>query len=379
MSKTLWASVCVILVITCVFLLQSCQLEGTPVVSTGEVTAITGTTATCGGNIEDNGVAVTVRGVCYNTIGHPSIDDPHTTDGSGSGDFRSFLTGLQPNTTYYVRAYAGNSGGVTYGNEVSFTTTAAGGDPDNPVSITTKPVTNIFYKEADCGGIINTGFANVSGVCYNTTGSPTLNDSYTTDGSHSGEFTSHLDSLQPGTTYYVRAYASTNNGVVYGNEISFTTKTIPTSPTELLTIPQGWRLSAAESSPAYPMSNGLIVSNLFNGYLYDFELDDIIVFSTNGTHVLQPGTLIPSGMDIPYQVETNLGQWYFDNPANPTLLFMQIPFFWNQDGTGPDPAVEQCALIELSTDMLMISYTFNDDENPSKGTYTFTLTYVPAQ
>ena len=144
-SKALVIMATVCIIITGMCLMQGCQPEKTPVVTTGEVSAITASTATCGGTVEDNGAAVSVRGVCYNTDGRPDINDPHTTDGSGSGDFRSYLTGLQPNTTYYVRAYAGNGNGVTYGNEISFST-VDGDTPDNhdnQIIVITKPVTNI--------------------------------------------------------------------------------------------------------------------------------------------------------------------------------------------------------------------------------------------
>lgn len=384
-SKALVITTTICITIMSLFLIQGCQHEKNPVVSTGVVSAITGTTATCGGTVEDNGASISVRGVCYNTDGRPDINDPHTTDGSGCGDFRSYLTGLQPNTTYYVRAYAGNENGLTYGNEVSFSTINGDtpDDPDNPISITTKPVTNIACASAESGGTIIVGFAFASkyGVCYNTTGAPTLNDQYTIDNYYfpndasSSDYTSLLTDLQPNTTYYVRAYAISNYGVTYGNEVSFTT-----SDPMLLTIPQGWKLFSAISSPAYAMSNGTYLSDLMNGYLYDCEKDDIIVFSQNGTHKVLPGTLLCSDdWEFGYNQETNLGQWYFDNASSPTFLNMQIPFFYNDYGTSYSVEMEKCRIIILNSNMLKISAEFCDDENPAKGIYTFTLTYVPAQ
>lgn len=361
------AKVCFIVI--SLFLIQGCQSEKTPVVTTGEVSAITGTTATCGGMVEDNGAVVSVRGVCYNTTGRPDINDPHTTDGSGSGNFRSYLTGLQTNTTYYVRAYAGNGNGIIYGGEISFST-VDGDNPDNPdhqLIVITKPVTNISINSAESGGFITQGFATTRGVCYNTIGSPTVNDLITTDGGGSGEYMSCLNDLQPNTTYYVRAYAKGNNGMTYyGEERTFTTA-------HSLTIPQGWRLSAATSSPAYEFIDGTYISDLMNGYLYDCEKDDIIVFSPNGTHKVLPGTLLCSDdWEFGYNQETSLGSWNFDNPDNPTILYMQIPFFY-------DTAIETCRIITYNNNMLKISVVINDDEAPAKGTYTFTLTYVPAQ
>ena len=87
------------------------------------VTAITSTSASCGGNvIADGGATVTTRGVCWSTSHNPTITNSKTNDGVGIGSFTSNLTGLQTKTTYYIRAYATNSGGAVYGNEVSFNT-----------------------------------------------------------------------------------------------------------------------------------------------------------------------------------------------------------------------------------------------------------------
>jgi len=98
----------------------------TPQLITDSVTAITATSATCGGNITDNGgSSVTACGICWNTSPNPTIANNFTTDGSGTGAFVSNLTGLTANTLYYVRAYATNSVGMAYGNEVSFTTLTA--------------------------------------------------------------------------------------------------------------------------------------------------------------------------------------------------------------------------------------------------------------
>ena len=91
--------------------------------TTTAISNVTGSSAETGGNISnDGGNTVTVRGVAYSTSPNPTIADNSTSDGSGSGLFTSNLSSLSPNTTYYVRAYATNSCGTAYGNEVSFTT-----------------------------------------------------------------------------------------------------------------------------------------------------------------------------------------------------------------------------------------------------------------
>ena len=99
-----------------------------PTITTTTATNITQTTATTSGNIsDDGGSSITVSGVCYSTLPNPTTSNSHTTDGiTTTGTFTSNLTGLQPATTYYVRAYATNSNGTAYGNEIQFTTTAGG-------------------------------------------------------------------------------------------------------------------------------------------------------------------------------------------------------------------------------------------------------------
>lgn len=98
-------------------------LPGAAVVTTDPVTAITANTAACGGNVTAEGVLpLTARGVCWSTSHDPLITDAHTNDGAGAGTFISTLTGLSPNTNYYVRAYATNAIGTFYGQERSFKT-----------------------------------------------------------------------------------------------------------------------------------------------------------------------------------------------------------------------------------------------------------------
>jgi hypothetical protein len=94
-----------------------------PTVTTTTVTAIAQTSATGGGNVTwDGGGTVTERGVCWSTSPNPTIADSKTIDGDGAGVFTSSLTGLSPNTPYYVKAYATNRVGTAYGDQVSFST-----------------------------------------------------------------------------------------------------------------------------------------------------------------------------------------------------------------------------------------------------------------
>ena len=88
-----------------------------------QITNITGATAISGGStINDNGSTIIEKGVCWSTNQNPTIVGNKTTNGIGSDDFISNITLLTAETTYYVRAYATNSVGTSYGSQLSFTT-----------------------------------------------------------------------------------------------------------------------------------------------------------------------------------------------------------------------------------------------------------------
>ncbi|UCH15010.1 MAG: hypothetical protein JSV22_03350, partial [Bacteroidales bacterium] len=96
-----------------------------PTITTKLPENITTNSATCGGNVtDDGGEFVTERGVCWSTSENPTLEnnEGYTNDGDGMGEFTSSLEGLSANTIYYVRAYATNSAGTTYGDEMSFAT-----------------------------------------------------------------------------------------------------------------------------------------------------------------------------------------------------------------------------------------------------------------
>lgn len=104
-------------------LIQNGPAVTPPVVTTEPVTDFTTGTASAGGNVTSDGnAAVTARGVCWSTSPHPLTLNDSTDDGAGTGAFTSSLSGLSSNTTYYVRAYATNSKGTSYGDEVELDT-----------------------------------------------------------------------------------------------------------------------------------------------------------------------------------------------------------------------------------------------------------------
>ncbi len=107
------------------FYTTSCEKKDMPVVTTASVSDVANTSAVCGGEVADEGSKeVIARGVVWSTSENPVIDnnDGYTIDSKGLGEFISTITGLTPNTRYYVRAYATSSEGTGYGRQKEFTT-----------------------------------------------------------------------------------------------------------------------------------------------------------------------------------------------------------------------------------------------------------------
>ena len=196
-----------------------------PTVQTATVSEITSNSAACGGNVvDDGGSTVTTRGVCWSTQPNPVFSESHTADGSGTGSFESALTGLTYGTTYYVRAYAVNSIGVAYGETQSFMTVNV-----TPPVVTTATVSNITHNSATCGGTVVDMGATITarGVCWGTMPNPTIGEgNFTNDGQGAGSFVSNMVNLTGSTLYYVRAYATTEDGTFYGEATSFTTAAV---------------------------------------------------------------------------------------------------------------------------------------------------------
>jgi uncharacterized protein (TIGR02145 family) len=196
-------------------------LTGLPRVTTAAVSSITDTTAVCGGSITSNGgLSISAKGVCWSTTGNPTIANTKTSDGSGTASFTSNMVNLLPHTTYFVRAYATNTNGTGYGLQVTFSTQTS------LPKVTTAAITAITDSSATGGGNVTSGgglTVTARGVCWNTTGNPTIAGNKTGSGEGTGTFISNLTGLLPNTPYYVRAYATNSTGTGYGNQVTFTT------------------------------------------------------------------------------------------------------------------------------------------------------------
>jgi uncharacterized protein (TIGR02145 family) len=197
-----------------------------PQLTTAAVTEITDISAKSGGNITPAGNATIIAsGVVWSTSPNPTIAlTTKTSDNVGTGAFTSSLTGLTPNTIYYVKAYATNATGTGYGNELTLTTLP---------KLTTTEATEKTESTAKSGGNISpAGNATITarGVVWSTSPNPTIAlTTKTSDDKGPGVFTSSVTGLTAKTRYYLRAYATNGTGTNYGNEISFISEKDPSS------------------------------------------------------------------------------------------------------------------------------------------------------
>jgi len=240
-----------------------------PVIITNSIISVNTTSAISGGNITNDGGSVIVsKGVCWSITQNPTNDSAHTNDGGGAGLFNSNISGLRPGTTYYVRSYAINQLGISYGDLISFTTDAVISNP-NPANslpvVGTSTISNFASGNttASSGGYVSSeGGTPVTsrGICWNMTGSPTLSDSHTTDGSGLGYFSSNIINLTGcSTTYYVRAYATNSNGTSYGNQYSLVRTTI--LPTVVTNSASSITTSSANLSGAATSDAGCAITD----------------------------------------------------------------------------------------------------------------------
>lgn len=203
-----------------------CKKEpATPAVVTSEVNEITGVSAVCGGVVtSDGGSPVTERGVCWSKERNPLVTDSHLVAEEGSGSFACNLTDLEPNTKYYVKAYAINGAGVAYGSEVSFATL----EEDHCVpAVTMLEVTDITSVSAIGKAIIDDeGGSSVieKGICWSKKESPAIYDAKYISTDPQNTYEGILSDLYPNTTYYVRAYAINSFGIGYSSALSFATQ-----------------------------------------------------------------------------------------------------------------------------------------------------------
>jgi hypothetical protein len=242
-----------------------------PVLTTTNISNITSLSASSGGNItNDSGSSVTARGICWSTSPNPTIAlSTKTVDGSGLGNFVSNLTILSANTTYYVRAYATNSSGAGYGNELTFTT--------NSIDITTGLVAYYPFNgnANDESGNGNNG--TINGATLTTDRNGNVNSAYSFNGTSDNIRINNSTNLNnPSVSISGWFYTNTN-----ATDTFFGAKSI---------IGKYW------DSPSNCDSN-------YNSYIF-------CLAKQNNNSTVCLGTSFYSGNDFYYNQPVNIGTWY---------------------------------------------------------------------
>lgn len=176
--------------------------------------------------------AVTAHGFCWSqTNTQPTTSDSKNSLGGTTATkaFNATITGLTPNTLYYLRAYAINAEGVAYSSPVQVKTLAPPTRPD----VKTTKLGKVEHNSVEVNGQIldlGDGFVTSHGFCYSKTNSePTTADGVLDLGSTTtkGGFDGTIKGLSPENTYHVRAFAKNSVGTSYGGSLKFTTKVAP--------------------------------------------------------------------------------------------------------------------------------------------------------
>ena len=247
--------------------------------TTNVATSVTNITAISGGNItSDGGTPVTARGICWSTSPNPTVANDSTRNGVGTGTFTSNISGLLGSTTYYVRAYAVNTTGLSYGNQITFTTPVP-----TPPSLTTTALSSITSVSVATGGsVVNNGGAPITarGVVWDTLTNPLVTKNRSINGSINNIFLDTIRGLAGSRIYYVRSYATNSAGTAYGNEVSFTTlipvvPTVTINPIDLITNVSA-RSGGAISSDggAAILSKGIVWSTFPNPTISNSKTTD---------------------------------------------------------------------------------------------------------
>ncbi len=208
-------------------LISSCKKDSssTPAstlkITTLSATNIAGIAVDLGANITGTGSVTYLNiGVCWSTNSNPNITVNNSMEvtPSGDGDYTfSLIDKLIPQTTYHVRAYYQDDKGITYGQDISFTTGAV---------VSTSAPTEIYATKATMNGFVYQASTATSdpGFVISTSPNPTVNNSGGTTYTYgSSSYKVDLVNLQYNTTYYVRAFAEINGAYYYGEEKSFKT------------------------------------------------------------------------------------------------------------------------------------------------------------
>ena len=205
----------------------SCKKDGvtTPAVKTTSVQVDKNNNiASANGEVTSEGAsAVSKRGFVWSTVANPTVSDALSSNQFGPGVFTQQISGLNLGATYYLRAYATNANGTTYGNQIDFKTLTAG-------KFASISFDSLSFKSVKVNvNIESLGDISIKsiGVCYSKTGTPSITSDTTTI-LHSNitdkSFSVGIKNLTVNTKYFIRSFINTNLGAFYSDEINVTTK-----------------------------------------------------------------------------------------------------------------------------------------------------------
>lgn len=225
-----------------------CKKDAPPTSATillGEIT-FTSNSAKIELNISDDGnSAIMETGIFYKSSAGATSGGTKITSTPSKGKFVIEIPGLKKATKYYITGFATNAVGTTYTQEVSFNTT-----PEIPIltlqNITINdPISATYgYNITDNGGAA----LSLSGICWNTTGSPTAADNKLVDTATVIGYRGGLIlTLTPNTKYYFRAFATNSVGTSYSSEITYTTEKLNSCFQTPLIINSGVSITRVQS------------------------------------------------------------------------------------------------------------------------------------
>lgn len=213
----------------------------TAVLTTAAASSISSTSATSGGNItDDGGKTITSRGVCWSTSQIPTVANDTTSDGSGTGSFSSSITGLSAGTTYYVRAFARTNIGVSYGDQINFTTSSLSTPTVTTVSVVEQFIAGNYRYDSGLN-VTSEGTSPITkrGFVCGPSDDPVINGTNVLDlypsedpggtGSlvlypYGAYILANIGGLTSPQTVYFRAYATNSSGTSYGDTISMSVR-----------------------------------------------------------------------------------------------------------------------------------------------------------
>ena len=337
------------IILIIVSVLAGCKKEKAPIVSTIEVSDITGNNAISGGDVVDVGSSPIInRGVCWSTGALPTISNNTTSDGAGIGAFSSILTNLKSDEVYYVRAYATNSVGTGYGEVVSFT--SFGQSP----TITVAAVTEITTTTAKFSGTVNpNSLTTIITFEYGTTtsyGNSVESIENPLSGGLASTVTAYITGLLPASTYHYRLKAVNKIGTSYGSDLTFTTELMDVEGNIYNSVTIGSQVWMKENLKTTRYRNGDLIGttaiasqDLTNEVAPEYQWQCDI--GENGRYytyyaITDSRNICPVGWHVPTDTEwtdfTNylINNGYgFQNNANAIAKSMAATYGWVTDQT----------------------------------------------